>query len=117
MILALVVVIKRLFNDVKSKMIITTGSKLRLHIEIMLKPHKQSSMVWIGIVLISSLALSVFLPTPTAIGIFILWAFFVYLYCVLHKFIGGKQKGIHDTSNITSYNHNYDENVVLTIIV
>jgi hypothetical protein len=32
-------------------------------------------------------------------------------------FMGGKQKDIHDTGNITSYNYNYDENVVLTIIV
>jgi hypothetical protein len=83
----------------------------------MLRPRKQSSMVWIGIVLISSLALSLFLSTPIAIGIFILWAFFVYLSWVLHTFMGGKQKDIHDTSNITSYNYNYDENVVLTIIV
>ena len=82
----------------------------------MLRPRKQSSMVWIGIVLISSLALSLFLPTPIAIGIFILWAFF-YLSWVLHTLMGGKQKDIHDTSNITSYNYNYDEDVVLTIIV
>jgi hypothetical protein len=81
------------------------------------RPRKQSSMVWIGIVLISSLALSLFLPTPIAIGIFILWTFFVHLSWVLHTFMGGKQKDIHDTSNITSYNYNYDENVVLTIIV
>lgn len=83
----------------------------------MLRPRKQSSMVWIGIVLISSLALSLFLSTPIAIRIFILWAFFVYLSWVLHTLMGGKQKDIHDTSNITSYNYNYDEDVVLTIIV
>ncbi|MFL6432813.1 MAG: hypothetical protein ACJ71O_03640 [Nitrososphaeraceae archaeon] len=78
----------------------------------MLRPHKQLSTVWIGIVLISSLALSLLVPTPIAIGIFILWAFFVYLSWVLHKFIGGKQKGLHNTSN-TSYNYNYIENAVL----
>jgi uncharacterized paraquat-inducible protein A len=95
---------------------IDNNNKMQIKISIlkmMFRTHKQSSMVWIGIVLIFSLVLSLFLPTPIAIGIFILWAFLVYLSWVLHKFIGGKQKGIHNNSNITSYNHNYDENVIL----
>jgi hypothetical protein len=83
-------------------------------LKMMLKPHKQSSVVWIGILLISSLALSLFLPTPIAIGAFILWALFVYLSWVLHKFIGGKQKGLRNSNNTSPYDYNYNiENVVL----
>src|SRR5919197_346912 len=104
-----VVVIKRLFNELKKKN--DNNSNMRIKISMlkrMLRPHKQSSMVWIGIVLISSLILSLFLPTPIAIGIFILWAFLVYLSWILHKLIAGKQKSLHNTS----YNYNHIENVV-----
>jgi uncharacterized paraquat-inducible protein A len=105
--------IKRLFNDKKRK--IDNNNKMQIKISIlkrMLKPGKQSSMVWIGIVLISSLVLSMFLPTPIAIGIFILWALFVYLSWVLRRFIGGKQKSLRNTSNTYS-SYNYIENAGL----
>jgi hypothetical protein len=101
------------------KGIIDNNNKMQIKISIlkmMLRPHKQSSIVWIGIVLISSLTLSYVLPTPISIGFFIVWAFLVYLSWVLHKFIGGKQKGLHSTNDTSdSYNNSYNniENAVI----
>ena len=74
--------------------------------------RKESSMVWFGVVLASSLFLSYILPTPIAIGIFILWAFFIYISLVLRKLLAEQYKNVYNTSNNTS-NDNTIENSII----
>lgn len=63
---------------------------------------KQSSIVWIGIILASSLLLSLFLPAPTVIGMIILWAFSFYLSLVLHKLLAEQHKDLYNTSTTST---------------
>jgi uncharacterized paraquat-inducible protein A len=72
----------------------------------MLRAIKQSSMVWIGIILVSSLVLSLFLPTPIGIGMIILWAFSFYLSLVLRKLLAEQHKDLYNTSSTTASNDN-----------
>jgi hypothetical protein len=91
----------RVFNDKKSKMIITiitTRSRLQSWKD-MLRVRKESSMVWFGVLLASSLFLCYLLPTPVAIGIFILLAFFIYISLVLRKLLAAQYKNVYNTSN------------------
>jgi uncharacterized paraquat-inducible protein A len=63
---------------------------------------KQSSMVWIGIILASSLLLSLFLQAPTVIGMIILWAFSFYLSLVLRKLLAEQHKDLYNTSTTST---------------
>src|SRR5919198_1109488 len=77
----------------------------------MLRAHKESSMIWFGAVLTLSLFLSYLLPTPVAIGIFILWAFFIYISLVLHKFLVAQYRNVYNISNTS--NDNAIENSII----
>ena|SRR5919199_6520332 len=72
----------------------------------MLRAIKQSSMVWIGLILTSSLLLSLFVPTPIGIGMIILWAFFFYLSLVIRKLLAKQYKNLYNTSSTSTSNNN-----------
>ena len=78
----------------------------------MLGARKQLLMLWIGAVLVSSLVLSLFLPTPVGIGLFILWGFFVYISLVLRKLLAQQYKNLYNISNNAS-NDNTIENSII----
>jgi hypothetical protein len=78
----------------------------------MLRAIKQSSMVWIGVILASSLLLSLFLPTPIGIGMIILWTFSFYLSLVLRKLLAEQHKDLYNTSISTSTTSNDNNSII-----